>query len=277
MARFGTIVSAERDLPILPGVSPGRADLLVTRNLSKSFRGLVALKDHAIRIAPGEIVGVIGPNGSGKSTLFNLVTGFVRPDAGEVEFDGRAIAALPPPTITRLGIARTFQGTRLFRELTVIENLRAAAQLRHRAGLFDAILGTPVLARTTRAVDEAAEHLLGLFGLGDSAYRRAGDLPYGDQRRLEMARALATEPRLLMLDEPAAGMDSTETRALLALIERIRDLARVAVVVVEHDMDLIMNLCERIQVLAHGQVIFEGTPVEVQASNRVREVYLGQA
>jgi branched-chain amino acid transport system ATP-binding protein len=251
--------------------------LLATRGLTKSFRGLNALKDHRIELRAGEIVGVIGPNGSGKSTFFNVVSGFLRPNAGTIEFAGRPIHALQPPAIARLGIARTFQGTRLFPQLTVIENLRAAAQLRHPAGLLDVIFGTPRLTATNKAVTAAAEELLELIGLNSSAERRAGDLPYGDQRRLELARALATAPRLLMLDEPAAGMDAHETRALLDLIDGIRHRFGVAVIVVEHDMDLIMNLCERIQVLAHGEVIFEGTPAEVQASRRVREVYLGQA
>jgi branched-chain amino acid transport system ATP-binding protein len=161
--------------------------------------------------------------------------------------------------------------------LTAIENLRAAAQLRRPVNLADVVLGTPRLARARRGVEEAARELIELVGLSEHADRRAGDLPYGDQRRLELARALATGPRLLMLDEPAAGMGATETRALLGLIDGIRRRFGLAVIVVEHDMDLIMNLCERIQVLAHGEVIFEGSPAEVQASPRVREVYLGQA
>jgi branched-chain amino acid transport system ATP-binding protein len=220
---------------------------------------------------------MIGPNGSGKSTFFNLVTGFTRPNAGRIELDGRPIHRLRPPQIARLGIARTFQGTRLFPQLTVRENVATAAQLLHRVGLADAILGTDRLARVEAAVEAATEELLDLIGLANSDRRRAGDLAYGDQRRLELARALATGPRLLMLDEPAAGMDGTETRGLLHLIENVRQRFGVAVVVVEHDMDLIMNLCERIQVLAHGELIFEGTPAEVQASPRVRETYLGQA
>jgi branched-chain amino acid transport system ATP-binding protein len=263
---------------MMPGAPENpEAPLLATRGLGKSFRGLRALRDHRIDVRPGEIVGVIGPNGSGKSTFFNLVTGFIRPSAGTVAFDGRPIQTLKPPAIARLGIARTFQGTRLFPQLTAIENLRAAAQLRRPVNLADVVLGTPRLGRARRAVETAARELIELVGLAAHAERRAGDLAYGDQRRLELARALATSPRLLMLDEPAAGMGAGETRALLGLIEDIRKRFGLAVIVVEHDMDLIMNLCERIQVLAHGEVIFEGSPAEVQASPRVREVYLGQA
>jgi branched-chain amino acid transport system ATP-binding protein len=258
-----------------PTTSP--RPLLMASGLTKAFRGLMALKDHRIVVREREIVGVIGPNGSGKSTFFNLVTGFTRPDSGRVELDGRPIHRLRPSQIVRLGIARTFQGTRLFPQLTVRENVAAAAQLRQRVGLADALLGTGRLARVEAAVAAAVDELLDLLGLVDSSGRRAGDLAYGDQRRLELARALATGPRLLMLDEPAAGMDGTETRSLLRLIETVREHFGVAVVVVEHDMDLIMNLCERIQVLAHGELIFEGTPAEVQASPRVRETYLGQA
>jgi branched-chain amino acid transport system ATP-binding protein len=253
------------------------APLLVTSELTKSFRSLVALRNHAIEVRAGEIVGVIGPNGSGKTTFFNLVTGFIKPNMGRVEFAGQPIQHLAPPAIVRLGIARTFQGTRLFPRLSVIENLRAAAQLRHRLGLVDVVLGLPRLASVRRTVDSLAVEMLELVGLSERAQDRAADLPYGDQRRLELVRALATGPRLLMLDEPAAGMNSTETKGLLKLIDEIRHRFRLAVIVVEHDMDLIMNLCDRIQVLAHGEVIFEGAPAEVQASPRVREVYLGQA
>lgn len=251
------------------------APLLATKGLTKSFGNLVALKDHEITVRSGEIVGVIGPNGSGKSTFFNLVTGFLRADRGEVLFNGEPIMRCRAPEIARLGVARTFQGTRLFGDLTVADNVRAAAELRHRTGMVDALLGTPKRAKAERAIEATASELLDLVGLGGRRDVRARDLPYGDQRRLELVRALATRPRLLMLDEPAAGMDASETRALLKLIDDIRRRYRVAVIVVEHDMDLIMNLCERIQVLAHGNRIFEGAPAEVQASPRVREVYLG--
>jgi branched-chain amino acid transport system ATP-binding protein len=251
--------------------------LLETRGLTKAFRSLVALKNHAIIVRPGEIVGVIGPNGSGKSTFFNVVTGFQRPNAGMVIFDGQPIERMAAADIVRLGVARTFQGTRLFRALTVEENVRAAAQLRHPTAMFDALLGTQKLHSAERAVDEITRELLDLVGLASRAGTRASELPYGDQRRLELIRALATRPRLLMLDEPAAGMDSAETRGVLDLIRLIRDRYGVAIIVVEHDMDLIMNLCERIQVLAYGERIFEGTPAEVQANRQVREVYLGHA
>jgi branched-chain amino acid transport system ATP-binding protein len=254
-----------------------RPPLLQTRGLTKSFRSLVALRDHRIEVASGEIVGVIGPNGSGKSTFFNLVSGFLRADRGSVLFDGRPIERRSAAEIVKLGIARTFQGTRLFRDLTVAENVRAAAQLRHPTGMLDALLGTPKLRRGEAAVEATASELLELVGLTRRRDARAGDLPYGDQRRLELIRALATRPRLLMLDEPAAGMDARETQALLRLIDSLRRRFALAVIVVEHDMDLIMNLCDRIQVLAHGERIFEGPPAAVQADPRVREVYLGHA
>jgi branched-chain amino acid transport system ATP-binding protein len=259
------------------GDTGGAAPLLETRNLTKSFRSLVALKNQAISIRAGEIVGVIGPNGSGKSTFFNLVSGFQRPDSGAVLFDGSPIERKSAADIVRLGIARTFQGTRLFQRLTVAENVRAAAQLRHPTGMADAFFATPRLGRAEAAVAETTRELLDLVALTPRREARAGELAYGDQRRLELIRALATRPRLLLLDEPAAGMDAAETRGVLTLIDDIRRRYHLAVIVVEHDMDLIMNLCERIQVLAHGELIFEGTPAEVQANPRVREVYLGHA
>jgi branched-chain amino acid transport system ATP-binding protein len=258
-------------------VSPGSSPILVTRDLTKSFRRLTALKNHSVEVKRGEILGVIGPNGSGKSTFFNVVTGFQKPNAGTVRFEGREIQHLSASNIVRLGVARTFQGTRLFAQLSVRENLRAAAQLRHPLGFADAVFGLPRLGRVNRAVDQLTDEMLALINLRPRADSRAADLPYGDQRRLELARALATRPRLLMLDEPAAGMNAAETQSLLRLIDDIRRRYELAVIVVEHDMDLIMNLCDRIQVLAHGEIIFEGSPPEVQANPRVREVYLGQA
>ena len=257
--------------------SSSSAPLLATRGLTKSFRSLVALKDHELSVQRGEIVGVIGPNGSGKSTFFNLVSGFLRADQGEVLFSGMPIMHRSAAEIVRLGIARTFQGSRLFPALSVAENVRAAAELRHRTNMLDALFDTPRRVRAERDVEAMTGELLDLVRLGRRRNDRARDLPYGDQRRLELVRALATRPQLLMLDEPAAGMDASETRSLLRLIDDIRRRYDLAVIVVEHDMDLIMNLCERIQVLAHGSRIFEGTPAEVQASPRVREVYLGHA
>ena len=257
--------------------SSSSAPLLATRGLTKSFGSLVALKDHELSVQRGEIVGVIGPNGSGKSTFFNLVSGFLRADQGEVLFSGMPIMHRSAAEIVRLGIARTFQGSRLFPALSVAENVRAAAELRHRTNMLDALFDTPRRVRAERDVEAMTGELLDLVRLGSRRNDRARDLPYGDQRRLELVRALATRPQLLMLDEPAAGMDASETRSLLRLIDDVRRRYDLAVIVVEHDMDLIMNLCERIQVLAHGSRIFEGTPAEVQASPRVREVYLGHA
>ena len=253
----------------------GNEFLLETRGLTRTFGRLVALRDLAIGVRRNEIFGVIGPNGSGKSTFFNLVTGFLAADAGTVTFDGAPITNLPATAIVRRGIARTFQGTRLFRGLTVRDNLLAAAALRSPTAWWDGLLGTPRLARSEAACGQSTDALLAMIGLGARAESSAGDLPYGDQRRLELARALATRPRLLMLDEPAAGMDAGETRALLDLIKDLRDRQSLTVIVVEHDMDLIMNLCDRVHVLAQGETVFEGTPAQVQAHPRVRDVYLG--
>jgi branched-chain amino acid transport system ATP-binding protein len=246
--------------------------LLQTLGLSKSFKGLKALKNYRLELRGGEIIGVIGPNGSGKSTLFNVITGFLQPSSGTVTFAEQNVSGKQPAAIARLGVARTFQGTRLFKALSVLENVRTAAQLRYPSNMVASVLG---IASKRKEIDAVAKEMLELVGLQDRAHERADSLPYGDQRRLEIARALATQPKLLMMDEPAAGLDSRETKTLLSLIQRLRDKFGFAVMVIEHDMDLIMNLCERIQVLAYGETICEGTPSEVQADKRVREAYLG--
>ncbi|MBZ9772685.1 ABC transporter ATP-binding protein [Mesorhizobium sp. CO1-1-8] len=251
--------------------------LLKTVGLTKAFRGLVALRDHSIELHEGEIVGVIGPNGSGKSTLFNLITGFSQPNSGSIEMEGRSIVGLRTSQIVAMGIARTFQGSRLFGSLSVAQNVLTAAQLRHPVGPADTVLRGRRYRERVAATRQKADELLDLMGLTGQAGRVAADLPYGDQRRLEIARALATGPQLLLLDEPAAGLDSNETKVLAALIRTIRDRYGVTVVVVEHDMDLIMALCERIQVLATGEVICVGTPEQVREHPKVREAYLGHA
>ncbi|MGH6908340.1 MAG: ABC transporter ATP-binding protein, partial [Aestuariivirga sp.] len=245
--------------------------------LTKSFRGLVALHNHAITLHGREIFGIIGANGSGKSTFFNLVTGFSRPNAGKIEFKGQSIVGMAASRIVRLGIARTFQGSRLFGSLTVAENVLAAAQLRRPIGPLAAVLRGGRYEDRVREGENIAANLLRFMGLGSKADSLALDLPYGDLRRLEIARALATGPQLLLLDEPAAGLDSNETKTLVGLIRSIRDQFGITVVVVEHDMDLIMPLCERIQVLATGEVICVGTPEEVRRHPRVREAYLGHS
>jgi branched-chain amino acid transport system ATP-binding protein len=255
--------------------APNTGPLLETNGLTKAFKGLIALQGHTLRVNSGELIGVIGPNGSGKSTLFNVISGFLPPTSGTVKLEGRDISGLEPANISRLGIARTFQGTRLFKNLSVLENVRVSAQLRQPINLAQALFGG--MNAQAKAIDNTALELLNLVRLESRQHDKAGSLPYGDQRRLEIARALATRPKLLMLDEPAAGLDSSETRALLELIRKVRDDYKLAVIVIEHDMELIMNLCERIQVLAYGQTIGEGTPTQVQANPRVREAYLGSS
>ena len=259
-------------------VSTEAAPILVTRDLTKSFRRLTALKNHSVEVKRGEIVGVIGPNGSGKSTFFNR-----RHRLPEAECRHRAFRRAGDPASARPADRPAGRGPHLPGNAALSPTQRAREFARGGPAAPSAwaspmpFLGLPRLGQVNRAVDQLTDEMLELIDLRARADSRAADLPYGDQRRLELVRALATRPRLLMLDEPAAGMNAAETQSLLRLIDDIRRRYDLAVIVVEHDMDLIMNLCDRIQVLAHGEIIFEGSPPEVQANPRVREVYLGQA
>jgi branched-chain amino acid transport system ATP-binding protein len=243
--------------------------------LARSFGGVVALADYAIRIAPGDLIGLIGPNGAGKTTVFNLLSGVLRPDTGRIFWQGVEVTDRPTHEIARLGLARTFQNIRLFPDLSVIENVMAGLHMRHGEGLLTTLLGLPRFRRAEAAIRRRARETLGLAGLQALASVRAGDLAYGDQRRVEIARALATEPQVLLLDEPAAGMNPSETQAVVQLIRRVHEDLGVAVLVVEHDMRLIMNLCRRIQVLDRGRFLAAGTPEEIQANPAVVAAYLG--
>jgi branched-chain amino acid transport system ATP-binding protein len=243
--------------------------------LARSFGGVVALRDYAIRIEQGELIGLIGPNGAGKTTVFNLLSGVLRPDAGRIYWRGIEVTERPTHEIARLGLARTFQNIRLFPDLSVIENVMAGLHMRHGAGLLATLLALPRFGRAEAAIRRRAAATLELAGLQARASVRAGDLAYGDQRRVEIARALATEPQILLLDEPAAGMNPSETQAMVQLIRRVHAELGVAVLVVEHDMRLIMNLCRRIQVLDRGRFLAAGTPEEIQADPAVIAAYLG--
>ncbi len=261
----------------MPGI-PDRSheDLLEVEGLSKTFKGLQAVDGYRLRLHPGEILGIIGPNGAGKSTVFNLLTGHISPTRGTIRFQGRDITGFPPDRIAQLGIGRTFQNIRLFSSMTVMENVACARQLHDRSRMLPTLLTWPTFQRgEERLVRESLDELR-LFGLEDRAEAMATSLPYGDQRRLEIVRALALKPRLLLLDEPTAGMNSTESSFVLDLIRRIRDRYQLTIILVEHNMPLVMRLCERIQVLNYGQIIAEGTPEKVRGDPRVIESYLGQ-
>ena len=250
--------------------------LLEINGLSKTFKGLHAVEGYRLRLAPGEILGIIGPNGAGKSTVFNLLTGHILPTSGTIRFKGRDITRLSPNRIAALGIARTFQNIRLFPSMTVLENVVSARQLRDRSGLLSTLFSWPSFLATEKRLVEQSLSLLAVFGLADRAAAAATSLPYGDQRRLEIVRALAMEPTLLLLDEPTAGMNSQESTFVLDLIRRIHEQYKLTIILVEHNMPLVMQLCERIQVLNYGQIIAEGTPEQVRADPRVVESYLGQ-
>jgi branched-chain amino acid transport system ATP-binding protein len=249
--------------------------ILTARGLGRSFRGLHALSDYDLALHQGEILGVIGPNGAGKTTLFNVISGFLPPSRGLVQLDGDDITGLPADQITRLGIARTFQNIRLFPTMTALENVRTAQQMRSRVRLVDVLLNLPGFQRKERQLERMARGHLASLELEEFADVPAVSLPYGFQRKLEIARALATEPRILLLDEPAAGMNPNETAELVAFIQAIRDRFDLTIIVVEHDMSLIMPLCHRIQVLNYGRVIAEGTPDEIRVNPDVIEAYLG--
>lgn len=251
--------------------------LLQTQSLVMRFGGLTAVKEFTCAIAPLELFGIIGPNGAGKTTVFNMLTGVYTPTTGDVHFAGKRVNGMQPPSIAKLGMSRTFQNIRLFDELSALENVMAGAHMRGHENLLDALLRTGRHFREEARQRERAYKLLEFMGLEERAGLAARNLPYGDRRRLEIARALATEPKLICLDEPAAGMNPNEKQGLATLIRRIRDELEVTVLLIEHDMQLVMGLCERIQVLDYGETIACGPPREIQSNERVIEAYLGGA
>ncbi len=249
--------------------------LLETKDLGIVFGGLQALNELHMVIDDGEIVGLIGPNGAGKTTVFNLLTGVYVPSGGAIRLEGNSIIGKKPYQINRIGIARTFQNIRLFKNMTVADNIKVAMNQNMKYKILTAMFRLPGYWRQEREVDKKARELLRIFDMEDTADQMAANLPYGQQRKLEILRALASKPKLLLLDEPAAGMNPTETRDLMETIRDIRGRFNVAILLIEHDMSLVMNVCERLYVLDYGTLIAEGPPDKIRKNEKVIAAYLG--
>ena len=253
----------------------GDGHLLHVEGLTKTFGALRAVEGVRFAVAPGQIYAIIGPNGAGKTTVFNLITGSTSATAGSVRFKGGEVLGRPEHEVTNLGLARTYQNLRLFHNMTVRENVMVGRHCRSRTGIRDVLFRTARQRQEEAAIAEQATHLLRFVGIEEYAEELARSIPYGSQKRLEIARALATEPNLLLLDEPAAGMNPQETADLIALIERIRKEGR-TILLIEHDMRVVMGISDQILVLDHGVTIAEGTPSQIQRDERVIEAYLGR-
>ena len=254
----------------------GKLPVLDVRNLGIDFGGLTAVDSFNITIGPTEIAGLIGPNGAGKTTIFNLLTGVYQPTRGSVLVNGIDIKGMPVHKVNKLGIARTFQNIRLFNDMTALDNVKVGMHNEIKCPFVASLLRLPAYYRSEAAANMKAMELLEFMGLGDVADQKAGSLPYGVQRRLEIVRALATNPSIILLDEPAAGMNPSETAELMHQIRRIRDTFHIAIFLIEHDMNLVMNVCETIAVVNYGKIICKGTPEQVRQNPAVIEAYLGK-